>query len=87
MLEIVLHRRALRYLQRLSRPERERVREALDRLAKDLASYPGVVKMAGEWVGYQRIRIGDLRVIIWYDEEEQTLYVDHIGPRGDIYKL
>ena len=87
MLEIVLHRRALRYLQRLPRPERERVREALDRLASGMASYPGVVQMAGEWAGYQRIRIGDLRVIFWYDEEEQTLYVDHIGPRGDIYKL
>ena len=44
MLEIVLHRRALRDLQRLSRPERERVRISLDRLAADMASYPGVVQ-------------------------------------------
>lgn len=42
--------------------------------------------MAGEWAGYQRIRIGEMRVIFWYDDENDTVYVDHIGPRGDIYK-
>jgi mRNA interferase RelE/StbE len=86
MSEIVLHRRALRYLQRLSRPDQERVRLALTRLAEDTTAYPGVVQMAGEWIGYQRIRIGDLRVIFWYDPEEDIIYVDHIGPRGDVYK-
>lgn len=34
----------------------------------------------------KRIRIGDLRVIFWYDEQDDLIYVDHIGPRGDIYK-
>ncbi len=86
VLEIVLHRRALRYLKRLSRPERERVKESLERLAMGPTSYPGVVQMAGEWAGYQRIRIGDLRVIFWYVEGEEMVYVDHIGPRGDVYK-
>ena len=55
MAEIVLHRRALRYLQRLSRPDQDRVRSSLARLAADIAGYPGVIQMAGEWVGYQRI--------------------------------
>ncbi len=26
------------------------------------------------------------RIIFWLDEIENVLYVDHIGPRGDIYK-
>ncbi len=86
MSEVVIHRRALRYLQRLSRPERERVQASLARLAEDLAAYPGVVDMAREWAGYQRIRIGDLRVIFWYNDGDDTIYVDHVGPRGDIYK-
>ena len=42
--------------------------------------------MSGDWAGYRRIRVGEVRVIFWYDVEEDTLYVDHIGPRGDIYK-
>jgi len=55
-------------------------------MGENLSSYPGVIQMAGEWTGYQRIRIGDLRVIFWYDEQEDIIYIDHIGPRGDIYK-
>lgn len=87
MAEIVLHRRALRYLQRLPRPDQDRVRVSLAHLAEDVGGYPGVVQMAGEWSEYQRIRIGDLRVIFWYDDQEDIIYVDHIGPRGDIYRM
>jgi len=42
--------------------------------------------MAGEWRGYYRLRIGDIRVIFWPDLKTKTIYVDYIGPRGDIYK-
>ncbi len=62
------------------------MRSALLRLAEDIADYPGVVQMAGEWEGYRRIRVGNLRVIFWHDEKDDIIYVDHIAPRGDIYK-
>ena len=42
--------------------------------------------MHGEWSGYHRIRLGKLRAIFWYDSKEDIVYVDHIGPRGDVYK-
>lgn len=86
MSKVVVHRRALRYLGRLSPVEQERVRVVLARLAEDPAAYPGLVHMAGEWAGYRRIRVGDLGVIFWHDEQEDIVYIDHIGPRGDIYK-
>lgn len=48
MANVVLHRRALRYLQRLPRPDQERVRTTLAHLAEDVESYPGIIQMAGE---------------------------------------
>lgn len=63
MSNVIVHRRALRYLQRLPRPQQKRVQEALRRLEEDAVSYPGVIHMVGEWAGYHRIRVGDLRVI------------------------
>jgi mRNA interferase RelE/StbE len=30
--------------------------------------------------------VGKLRIIFWFDEKEDVVYVDHIGPRGDVYK-
>ena len=49
MSRVVVHRRALRYLRRQSRPDRERLRKTLGRLAEAPNDYPGVVNMAGEW--------------------------------------
>ena len=42
--------------------------------------------MVGEWEGYMRFRVGKYRVIFWMEEGENTIYVDYIGARGDIYK-
>jgi len=42
--------------------------------------------MVGEWKGYYRIRMGDVRIIFWLDTQEMMVYVDHIGPQGDVYK-
>jgi mRNA interferase RelE/StbE len=42
--------------------------------------------MTGQWKGYSRIRIGELRVIFEIDELTRTIYVDYLGPRGEIYK-
>jgi mRNA interferase RelE/StbE len=86
MSQIVIHRRSARYLERLSGIDQDRIQKALQRLAAEPDAYPGLLQMAGEWAGYQRIQIGDFRVIFWYDHDEDIIYVDHIGPRGDIYK-
>ena len=86
MSKVIVHKRALRYLQRMPRSDRERIKNALRLLSDDLTGYSGVIHMAGEWIGYRRIRVGSYRVIFFYNEQEDMIYVDHIGPRGDIYK-
>ena len=45
-----------------------------------------ITPMYGEWAGYYRIRVGNIRIIFWFDDFEDIVYIDHIGPRGDIYK-
>jgi mRNA interferase RelE/StbE len=30
--------------------------------------------------------MGDVRIIFWLDTQEMMVYVDHIGPQGDVYK-
>jgi len=42
--------------------------------------------MAGDMKGYYRLRIGDFRVLLVVDETQQTIYVDHIGYRRDVYR-
>lgn len=85
-MKVVIHRRAARYLRRLPAGQKETIKSRLRTLEADPPSYPGIQDMKGRWEGYRRIRIGSLRVIFWIDREAETLYVDHIGPRSDVYK-
>lgn len=83
---LVVHRRAARYLTRLPASERERIKETLGKLSQSPVDLQDVKLMQGEWQGYRRLRIGNLRVIFWIDEKARTIFVDHIGPRGDVYR-
>lgn len=83
---VVVHRHAARYLRKLPPKQQERLKALLRELGEAPLDRPGSKAMAGEWAGYHRLRAGDLRVIYWVDRPQQTVYVDHIGPRGDIYK-
>ena len=86
MSKVIVHRNAAKYLKRLPKETKDRIKEMLKQLEKNPLNYPGIKQMYGEWAGYQRIRLGKLRIIIWYDSKEDVVYIDHIGPRGDVYK-
>ena len=86
MSRVILHRHAAKYLKRLPKDQKQRIKSLLTQLEQSPLDHPNVKKMAGEWAGYQRLRSGNLRIIFWFDVEEDIVYVDHIGTRGDIYK-
>lgn len=86
MSTVIIHHRTAKYVRKLPNPQNSRVKELLIQLQNDPLSHPQVRPMAGEWAGYYRIRLGDLRIIFWYEIESDTVYVDYIGARGDIYK-
>jgi len=86
MSKVIVHRRAAKYLRRLPKTQKDRVTDHLKRLEEKPLELQGVKAMVGDWAGYYRMRIGDIRIIFWFDREEDIVYVDHIGPRGDIYR-
>lgn len=86
MSKVVIHRDAVNYLKRLPHSTRNRIKTLLKELEHRPIDHRGVKPMLGEWVGYYRLRAGKFRVIFWLDKKNDIVYVDHIGPRGDIYK-
>jgi len=47
---------------------------------------PNIKRLKGKLEGSFRFQIGGLRVIYNVDVESRKIFVETIGPRGDIYK-
>jgi mRNA-degrading endonuclease RelE of RelBE toxin-antitoxin system len=54
----------------------------------EISSHPNIKQMSGNMAGWSRLRIGSYRAILQITiiEVDEALYVDAIGPRGEIYK-
>lgn len=82
--EVRIRRSALRYLNHLDAVTARRLAAAIDGLTavpprgdiRPLAGQPGVY----------RLRVGSYRVLFHVDHQQAMIFVDTIGPRGDIYK-
>ena len=66
------------------------VRDALREVAglDDISSHPSIQPMGGDMTGWSRLRVGSYRAILQVTVivVDEVLYVDAVGPRGDIYK-
>lgn len=45
-----------------------------------------IKKLRGEWMGFFRIRIGKIRIIAEFDFDNQSVFVEVIDMRGNVYK-
>jgi mRNA interferase RelE/StbE len=86
MFKIIVHKRAHKYLNKLTSFRITKIKKLLTELINNPIQREDVKPMLGEWKGYYRIKIGNIRLIFWVDQVKKIIYVDHIGPRGDVYK-
>lgn len=80
-------RMAAKALQRMDKPLRNRIHEAIKGLL--LTPPQGDIKpMQGKPEGRYRLRVGGYRVVYRYDQDGTmvVLFIIDVGPRGDIYK-
>ncbi|CAN2042629.1 mRNA interferase RelE/StbE [Candidatus Magnetomoraceae bacterium gMMP-15] len=84
MYKLTIHRRALNYLKKLPKNQQNKIKTALHHLRAHPFESEGIKRMIGEWSGYYRLRLGNIRIIFWIDND--VIYVDYMGSRGDIYK-
>lgn len=74
---------AAKALQRIAAPDRRRLIEAIDRLAREPHA-GGVLK--GEFAGLRRLRVGPYRIVYEIERRQLTVLVVRIGHRRDIYR-
>ena len=90
MRDVVFHRRAARYVARMPRDRAVQVLDALREVASldNITEHTNLKQIGGDMAGWSRLRVGSYRAILQVTliETAEVLYVDAIGPRGDIYK-
>ena len=82
--KIILKKEAVKYLASLDKPTRIRLKKALEGL---IINPPDgdIVPMKGKGDLF-RLRVGVFRIIFRRNKLEQTIIIETIAPRGDVYK-
>ncbi len=78
-------RDALRYLQRLDAPSQERIARRIDQLLDDPLDQRLGKPLHGQ-ADLRAARIGGWRLLYSVDQESQTVTVERIAPRGQVYR-
>jgi len=84
MFTVKVSKQAVKFIKKLNEPQLSRVKSKI----KLLENWPvemDVKAMKGNYKGYFRLRIGDVRVIFYPDSKTNVIFVDAIGFRGDVY--
>ena len=78
-MEIRYAKAAVKVINGMDRPTKQRIRNAVERLPK------GDVKPLSGSVRLYRLRVGDWRIVFSYPDWN-TVLIEKIAPRGEIYK-
>ena len=70
---------AVKVINSLDRPTKQRIRAAIEKLPE------GDVRPLKGSSGSYRLRVGDWRILFSYPVQD-TILIEKIGPRGEIYK-
>ena len=92
-MRIRLHSRVIKFLGKLDKEDKERVKLKLKSLlssveAKGIIPFKelDIKQLDGEWKGFVRMRTGKIRIIFQINKEEELLLVHQMDYRGDVYK-
>ncbi|WP_333813455.1 type II toxin-antitoxin system RelE/ParE family toxin [Muricomes intestini] len=79
--EIVIEKRARKFIQKLPKPEKERILKAISKLPSG-----NDIKQLQGHVDFFRLRVGEYRIIYTQNHTELIICIVDAGNRGDIYK-
>jgi mRNA interferase RelE/StbE len=82
--EIVIDKKASKYLEKLPKNFRKLIKKEIDDLAFNLRPF-GCKSLHGQLKGLFRVRVGDFRIIYEIIDDKLIILVLIIAPRGSIY--
>lgn len=86
MYKVVFYKQAAKYYSRINAKNQQRIDMAISKLIENPFESYHIKKLKGRLEGKYRYDIGNSRLIYIVSEKDKIIYIDAIGPRGDIYK-
>ena len=86
MYKSFLHKRASKYYESLGDRTGRRINKAIDEISKRPFKGKHIKRLRGKLEGKYRYVVGNLRIVYQVNDEEETILIEAIGPRGDVYK-
>ncbi len=81
-MDIIYHKRAIKFINSLIPKERQRIKEGINKLVTSPETCD--IKVLEGYKDVYRLRVGQYRII--YTKDNVILFIADIGNRGDIYK-
>jgi mRNA interferase RelE/StbE len=79
-------KKAAKYYESLDNNTARRINKAVEKMIENPGGGPHIRKLTGQYQGKYRYAVGDLRIVYQVDSEKKIIWIEAIGPRGDIYK-
>ncbi|MGH2412537.1 MAG: type II toxin-antitoxin system RelE family toxin [Microcystaceae cyanobacterium] len=92
-MKVKFSKNTVKFLNKLDKNNREKIREKINYLFQSLEN-EGIIpftaldikKLKGEWEGFFRIRLGNIRIIFTLNQNLEELLIYEIDFRGNFYK-
>jgi len=82
-MKLIYSREAARGISKIPPKTKLRIKHGIEELlARPLLGKP----LKGELSQYRRTRTGGYRIIYRFEKKSQTIIIDNVRPRGDVYK-
>ena len=86
MFKILLDRKAVKYYESLDDNTAKRINKAIELIGNNPFYGTHIKRLIGSLEGKYRYKVGDLRVVYSVNKDKGLVFIEAIGPRGDIYK-
>lgn len=86
MYKISLHKKAVKYYKSLDNNTAKRINKAIDEMGKNPLEGANIKRLKGRYRGKYRYKVGGLRIVYRVNEGNKSIFVEAIGPRGDVYR-
>ncbi|MEW6104395.1 MAG: type II toxin-antitoxin system RelE/ParE family toxin [bacterium] len=86
MYKVLLHKKAIKYYKSLNDKTARKINKAIEKIRENPLEGFHIKKLKGSLEGKYRYKIEALRIIYIVNLKEKNVFIEAIGPRGDVYK-